>query len=313
LFKLLKAEVSLEFLRKHHSIHQMENENLVLKREFSIAIPASIVPDIPHLREKTTKIGMLGRAAAIFGIDKIIVFPDMPKKNQRQEISLITTILSYMETPQYLRKRLFKIRPELRYAGVLPPLRTLHHPIQNRVKDLVDGEYREGAIVSHSKQGSLVDIGVERHVLIGNKKLPINARVTVKIKKTKNSLEAKIVSRSEIKDYWGYQVASSDLTFGKFLKRNVFDLIVATSKYGKPLHEISKKLINRWKISSKILIAFGAPTQGLYEIVKRENLNLDNVADFVVNTIPSQKVETVRTEEALFVTLGILNLMVAKG
>ena len=58
-------------------------------------------------------------------------------------------------------------------------------------------------------------------------------------------------------------------------------------------------------------MAFGAPTKGLYEIFKQEDL--DDVTDFVVNTIPHQKVETVRTEEALFVTLGILNLMVAKG
>ena len=115
---------------------------MAFKHELSIAIPASLVSDIPHLREKTAKIGMVGRAAAIFGINEIIVFPDMPKRKQYEEIALITTILSYMETPQYLRKRLFKIRPELRYAGVLPPLRTPHHPTPNRVKDLVDGEHR---------------------------------------------------------------------------------------------------------------------------------------------------------------------------
>jgi len=286
---------------------------LTLKRELSIAIPASLVSDIPHLREKTAKIGIVGRAAAIFGVDKIIVFPDATKRNQHQEINIIATILSYMETPQYLRKRLFKIRPELRYAGVLPPLRTPHHPIPNRMKDLVEGEYREGAVVSHSKQGSLIDIGVERHALMANKKLPINTRVTVKIRKTEKSLEAEIASRNETKDYWGYKITPSNLTFGKLLTKYQFDLVIATSKHGKPYHETSKTLAENWKSSKKILIAFGAPTQGLYEIVKQENLNLDNIADFVVNTIPSQKTETVRTEEALFITLGIFNMMVAKG
>ena len=288
-------------------------QQLVLKCETSIAIPASLVSDVPHLREKTVKIGMVGRAAAIFGINEIIIFPDTPKKDQSREISLITTILTYMETPQYLRKRLFKIRPELKYAGILPPLRTPHHPLPSHAEDLVNGEYREGAVASHTEDGALVDIGVEHHILVGNKKLPINTRVTVKIRKTQKTLEAEVANRSEVPQYWGYQVAISDLTFGKLLKKNIFDLVIATSRYGKPFHEVSQELTRRWNNSKKVLITFGAPTKGLYEIAEQENLNLDNVADFVVNTIVCQEVETVRTEEAVFVTLGILNLMAAKG
>lgn len=288
-------------------------KKLVFRHELSIAIPASLVLDIPHLREKTSRIGMVGRAAAIFRVDEIIIFPDAFKRNQYREIDLIALILSYMETPQYLRKQLFKIRPELRYVGVLPPLRTPHHPLPNRVKDLVDGERREGAAVSHTKDGTLVDVGVERHALIRNRKIPLNKRVTVKIRKTKKLLEAEVVSRSEITEYWGYRVTASALTFGKLLKKQVFDLVIATSKYGKSFFNLSKEMIDRWKTSHKILVAFGAPTQGLYEIAKQENLNLNDVADFVINTIPHQGVKTVRTEEALFTTLGILNLMVAKS
>lgn len=276
-----------------------------------MAIPASLVSDIPHLREKTLRIGMVGRAAAIFGVDEIIIFSDAPKRNQNREFNLITSILSYMETPQYLRKRLFKIKPELRFAGVLPPLRTPHHPLQNRVKDLVDGEYREGTVIAHTQGGTLVDVGVERHALIRNKKMQINTRVTVRIRKTKRLLGAEVVNRSEIAEYWGYRVTRSCLTFGKLLKKNAFDLIIATSKYGKPFVDVSEELVDRWKASRKIVVAFGAPTRGLYDIAKQENL--DDVADFVVNTVPNQNVETVRTEEALLVTLGILNYMVAKG
>jgi predicted SPOUT superfamily RNA methylase MTH1 len=286
---------------------------LASKHELSMAIPASLVSDIPHLREKTLKIGIVGRTAAIFGVDEIIIFPDTPHGNQGREIDLIATILSYMETPQYLRKRLFKIEPKLRYVGVLPPLRTPHHPLPSRMKDLIDGGYREGAVVSHTNDGTLVDIGVERYALVWNRKVPINTRVTVKIKKTKKQLEAEVASRSEIAEYWGYRVTRSRLTFGKLLKKNGFDLVIATSKYGKHFMEISKELVTRWKTSKNILVAFGAPTKGLYEIVKQENLSLDDVADFVINTIPYQRVETVRTEEALHVTLGILNLMVAKS
>jgi predicted SPOUT superfamily RNA methylase MTH1 len=55
-------------------------------------------------------------------------------------------------------------------------------------------------------------------------------------------------------------------------------------------------------------VAFGAPSQGLYEIVKNEGFNLDDVVDFVVNMVPAQGTETIRTEEALIASLAILNM-----
>ncbi|NIV44240.1 RNA-binding protein, partial [Candidatus Bathyarchaeota archaeon] len=65
--------------------------------------------------------------------------------------------------------------------GVLPPLRTPHHPIINRLKKLDIGEYREGVVVSSSAKGSFVDVGVERLALVEGTQLPLNTRVTVEI------------------------------------------------------------------------------------------------------------------------------------
>jgi len=42
-------------------------------------------------------------------------------------------------------------------------------------------------------------------------------------------------------------------------------------------------------------------------MAKQEGLKLEDIADFVVNTIPKQGTETVRTEEALIASLAILN------
>src|SRR5512136_2341947 len=95
------------------------------KRKLSIAIPSSVVSDTPHLREKTSKIGLIGRATAIFRVDDIIIYHDNPRINQRKDADLAAKLLSYMETPQYLRKKLFKLDPSLEYVGILPPLRTL--------------------------------------------------------------------------------------------------------------------------------------------------------------------------------------------
>ena len=278
------------------------------QNKFSIAIPASLVSDVPHLREKSIKIGLVSRAASIFRVDEIVIFSDLPKVDQNQDMNLIATILSYMETPQYLRKQIFKLRPELRYVGVLPPLRTPHHPLVNRIKDLVVGEYREGVVVSSVKEQFLVDIGVERPVLIPKNQLPINTRITVKITELGKRPKAVIASREEIYRYWGYRITVSKQSLDKFLKKRHFDLVIATSRRGLYITELMDELGKRLKNAHTILLAFGAPTQGLDEIMSQENLKLDKVADFIINTIPGQGTETVRTEEALYSSLAILNL-----
>jgi len=288
-------------------IFRVEKGRERMKR-LSIAVPASMVSDVPHLREKTLKIGLVGRAAAIFRVDEIIVFPDIPTVDQSRDAKLIAVILFYMETPQYLRKRLFKIEPELRYAGILPPLRTPHHPLSDRIKDLSVGEYREGVVVSSTKNGSLIDIGVERPALVPDVRLHVNTRVTVKITKLEETPLAVLASIDEIKAYWGYRVTVSDVPFGRLVKSRLFDLVIATSRLGVPFDKVRDELARRWKESRTVLVAFGAPTQGLYEIAARERIRLDEVAHFTINTIPSQGTETVRTEEALYATLAILNV-----
>ena len=289
----------------------LEEKSASIRRlqEVSIAIPASFVSDTPHLREKTFRIGLVGRAAAIFQTDEVIVYPDMPNVNQSRDTGLLALVLSYMETPQYLRKRLFKIMPELRYAGVLSPLRTPHHPLINRLARLNIGEYREGVVVSTTRDGSLIDIGVEQPALIIRKKLPKNLRVTVKITNLRKQFLATLASREEIGTYWGYKVTRSKILFGQLIKKRNFNLVIATSRKGKPIIEVMNKLREKWKVSKKVLVAFGAPTQGLYEILAHEHLKLGDIANFIVNTIPNQGTETVRTEEALYATLAILNTL----
>jgi len=275
--------------------------------KLSVAIPASFVSDVPHLREKTFRIGLVGRALAIFRVDEVVVYPDFPQTDQRRDINLIATVLAYMETPQYLRKRLFKIQPELKYAGVLPPLRTPHHPLANRAENLKVGEFREGVVVMYSEDGIQVDVGVEQPALVKGIKLKTNTRVTLKITEIGKRPRAVLANPKEIKAYWGFKVNVSKLPLGQLMKNESFDLVVATSRKGKPIDTILNELVKYWKQSSKMLVAFGAPTQGLFEIVARENLRLEDLAHFVVNTILKQGTETVRTEEALFASLAILS------
>ncbi|RJS79975.1 RNA-binding protein [Candidatus Bathyarchaeota archaeon] len=281
----------------------VRRETLGKRRKLSIAIPASIVSDVPHLREKTSKVGLIGRTAAIFRVDEIIIYPDNIEVNQHEDMHLVATLLSYMETPQYLRRKLFGLKRELRYVGILPPLRTPHHPLNRKVKI---GEYREGVTISKTKLGTLVDVGVEKPVLI-RRKLSLGKRVTVKILKVAELVEGEIANREEIVEYWGYRVREEKKSIGKLLKSKRFNLKIATSKHGVPFTNIRKKMAEKWNRSATVLIVFGAPTRGLYEILEDEGLKLEELVDFVVNTIPMQGTETVRTEEALLASLAIFN------
>jgi len=278
------------------------------KKKLAIAIPASVISDTPHLREKTSKIGLIGRAAAIFRVDEIIVYPDNIKVNQGREIDLIATLLAYMETPQYLRKRLFKLEPRLQFAGILPPLRTPHHPLNKKARNLKAGEYREGIVVSKTKEDALVGIGVERPALMRERQFAVGKRLTLKIVKLGEQIEVQTANKDEIPSYWGYAVSAEKRSFSKLVKNRKFDLTIATSKFGTRFADVAEKIGEKWKKAGSILVSFGAPTRGLFEIARDEGANLNDVVDFVVNTIPEQGTETVRTEEALLAALAILNV-----
>jgi predicted SPOUT superfamily RNA methylase MTH1 len=276
-----------------------------MDKKIAIAIPASVISDTPHLREKTSKIGLIGRAAAIFKVNEIIVYPDSSQANQRGDIALIATLLAYMETPQYLRKRLFQLEPQLQFAGILPPLRTPHHPLNRKAVDLKAGEYREGVVLSGTRGGVLVDIGVEQPALMRESKAPMGERLTVKIVKATERVEAENADRAEIPVYWGYRVSAEKHSFSDLVKAGKYDLTVGTSKFGSRFADVADKLAARWANANSVLLAFGAPARGLFEIARDEGASLNDLVDFVVNTIPGQGTETVRTEEALLATLAV--------
>ena len=278
------------------------------KKKLSIAIPASTISDTPHLREKTSKMGLIGRAAAIFRVDEIIVYPDCPKVDQRRDLDFMALLLNYLETPQYLRKQLFKLEPDLEYAGILPPLRTPHHPLSGKTKHLKVGEYREGVVLSETKEGLIVDIGVQQPALLRQKQFIVGDRLTIQVVNIGKQIDVQTVSREQVPQYWGYRVRVEQRSFGQIAAEADFDLKIATARIGDNFMNVVDKIGEAWGSSQRILVAFGAPSRGLHEIVQDEGLNLTALADFTVNMVPEQGTVTVRTEEALFASLAILNI-----
>jgi methyltransferase len=278
------------------------------KKKLSIAIPASIISDTPHLREKTAKMGLIGRAAAIFRVDEIIVYPDCSKVDQRRDLDFMALLLNYLETPQYLRKQLFKLEPDLEYAGILPPLRTPHHPSSGKTKHLKVGEYREGVVLSENKEGLVVDIGVQQPALLRQKEFAVGDRLTLQLVNTGKQIEVQAVSREDVPQYWGYKVRVEKRSFGQLATDRGYDLRIATARIGDNFMTVAGKIGLKWVGSQRVLIAFGAPSWGLHEIVQDESLNLSDIADFIINMVPNQGTVTIRTEEALLATLAIFNM-----
>ena len=174
--------------------------------------------------------GLIGRAAAIFRVDEIILYPDCPKVDQRRDLDFMALLLNYLETPQYLRKQLFKLDPDLEYAGILPPLRTPHHPLSGKTKHLKVGEYREGVVLSETKEGLVVDIGVQQPALLRQRLFAVGDRLTLQIVNIGKQIEVQAVNREDIPQYWGYRVRSEKRSFGQLAAEGGFDLRIATAR-----------------------------------------------------------------------------------
>ncbi len=89
-------------------------------------------------------------------------------------------------------------------------------------------------------------------------------------------------------------------------------MTISTSRKGTDVREITLELIDKWKSSTRPLVVFGSPNDGVPEILGRSGVSVSDAMDFNINTIPDQGVETVRTEEALWGSLAVLNVLEEK-
>src|SRR5260370_38221066 len=97
-------------------------------QRLSVALPASFTKDVPHLREKTSRVGLIARSLAIFRVDEAVIYNDETGKSPESEGRLFEKLLAYQETPQYLRKAFCKQDPDLQFSGLLPPWRIPSDP-----------------------------------------------------------------------------------------------------------------------------------------------------------------------------------------
>ncbi|MCS7112544.1 MAG: hypothetical protein NZ955_01090 [Candidatus Bathyarchaeota archaeon] len=282
------------------------------KRGFylSILIPGSLVDEESHLRDKTFKVGLIGRAAAVFRVDEVCVYRDLyGVTDQSRSVNLIASILRYMETPPHLKRKLMGLKPELRYAGILPPLRLPSHTPPKRIDEAISGEVRE-AVVERGGGECYVDAGFDKPVRLIGASPPSGSRVTVRIIVDKGEVYCKLIDPSKLRFYWSFQVSTPDKPLKDILEDyRSRGLVIATSKYGDPIELLIDELSSKLLSSKSLAVAFGSPREGLREIAGRQGFKLRDYVDYIVNTIPEQGTYTVRTEEAVYATLAILNLI----
>jgi methyltransferase len=85
-----------------------------------------------------------------------------------------------------------------------------------------------------------------------------------------------------------------------------FGLKLATSRLGDTLSKRLHEVRTAFEKARGVMLVFGSPSRGLFDIVGPE---LWRRCDFVLNLFSEQHVETVRTEEAIFAGLDLLNVL----
>lgn len=247
------------------------------------------------LREKTVKLGQIARICSVFGVETVYVFHDHRGKG---ESALIKRVLEYLETPQYLRRRLFPLDDTLKFAGLLPPLRIPSHKPKVSIDRLRPGEFREGVILA---DGRAVDIGLEKP-LVMKQKLGTDRRITVKITSVL-PLEGVVADRFQTGEYWGYTVEVKGVD--EILSDSRHGIKIATSRLGDSLSGRMGELRKQLGSSKNVMLLFGSPSRGLFDMIK----NLRQRVNFVLNLYPEQHAVTVRTEEAMNSALYLLEIV----
>ncbi|EME28240.1 uncharacterized protein Gasu_42420 [Galdieria sulphuraria] len=216
----------------------------------SVAIPCSILENIQKAQLQTYVIGQLARTLTIFKVDEIILYSqDRNKEEAAPSIAFLKLLLEYLETPQYLRRHLFPMSENLKYAGLLNPIDAPHHLRKDEWLP-----WREGVILEEKQGGVyLVDVGLDRPATVkAQHNVKKGERITVSFDQSKEtsdplmgSLCFKATPREKGGLYWGYQVRIATAlckTWEECPYEGGYDKVIGTSERGKSIDDPSFRL-----------------------------------------------------------------------
>lgn len=269
-----------------------------LKTTLVIALPTSILSIEPSLPLKSIRIHQIARWSSIFGVSEVVFYkePLTDLIEFREHKTLIEDHWRYFFTPPYLRKKLVPLTSTLKFVGMLPPIRLEVFNVKKKPKN---GEIRLGYVFRNHEGGLKATVGDEvDYSVIGE--CGEEGLTTLLVIDEKEHLVKCIDKRV----YTGPSVSFTTSLKGLLSKyRGLVNWIIATDRKGTyPEKNTVEKLRG-----TTTLVLFGSPKYDLFEIANQEGFQLEDYVNYVWNTIPRQKVVTVRTEEALVITLGVIN------
>ena len=248
----------------------------------SLLIPGSVTSETSDPKVAAYKVGLIGRAAAVFRIDEVVVYEDPDHKASRG----VFEQLSYQSTAPYLRKRLFPMSPALEHAGVLPPLNVAPHYVPPK------GE--AGQLRMATRVGDKVEIGLGRpadlQLVRGQEEPEPGIQFPVKVKTVRAGQAIVTLAEPSESTYVGFTVAREASLRAALKDRGPY---LGTSRKGEPF---AKKHLEPEGVS----LIFGSPEKGVAELLGEEPRFP------LVSTVPDQGTRTVRTEEAVLVSLGLI-------
>lgn len=333
----------------------------------SVAIPASIAGNAQSFELRAYLVGQIARTLAVFGVDEVVVYEDKCRDVAENEgrssssaewvgfacskwMEFFVKNLRYLETPQYLRKSLFRFDSDFKFAGLQNPIDAPHHM---RISEWLP--YRQGVAVPGPRlykgpisserrgKGSWVNCGLPVEAWI-SAEVQVNSRVTIKMSSESEALHRQLCSEfkktgryPEIRShfsgklvddsapyrkkgiYWGYRVrpaSSLRSVFADSEYQGGYDLKIGTSERGEPVGR-SFRLCASGREGPEprgfkhVLVVFGG-LGGLEDVLGDPQCSLDKVGDpsslfdMYINICPEQRSRTIRTEEALGLTLALL-------
>ena len=308
---------------------KMKKKRPTTRPTVTLALPGSIISNAQTRELQTYLAGQIGRTLSIFNIDEVVVFDDGLAKSKSSAAAqsdmgredrkwnpnvFLARILQYLETPQYLRRSLFPVHKDLKYAGLLNPLDAPHH-----MRATQRLEYREGVTTNlpvRKGRGSWVDVGLKKPVQI-DRKIQQNVRVTVKLDlpedpKKQPTRGVVVPPREPLTKggrYWGYRTRlapSLSAVWSQSPYKGGYDLTVGTSDKGTIVIDDPKFEIPSF---SHLLVVFGG-LAGIEDCVANDDaLDVDptdthTLFDMYVNTCPKQGSRTIRSEEAILISMA---------
>ncbi len=276
----------------------------------TVMLPDCTLVNEPDLLRATVKSWQIARFLAIYRVDRVLLYPSRRRGDCKKEAQVLLTLLQYFRVPPYLKKKVFPKKEELRFVGLAPPLQIPLHTVSSKP---TVGEVREALVVRVGRNKIVLDAGlpclVEAEPRSGVRKGDL---VLIKIEST-DPLRARILSENEAEGiYRGYSTGRVD-SLCVFLDENRDKAyIIGTSRSGRPAWRAVGSIVKGLLENKYVIIVFGEPYRGLYEIMQELGRDPEEVFDDILNFVPQQGTKTVRIEEALAATLSTIRFLEAQ-